>query len=143
MRFLTEKRPRRRKAIRRGGAAVEFAFVAPLLMMVLFGATELGRAMYIQNTVTTAAREGAREASLPSSSEASVTSVVDQYTSQFADINDVDVEISPTIANVESGDTISVSVTVPATSISGWAHRWLGQSFDVESSASMRREGYE
>lgn len=40
---------------------VEFAIIAPLLFLVLFGIIEFGRAYNAQNTLTHAAREGIRE----------------------------------------------------------------------------------
>lgn len=135
-----DKKPSRRN--RRGAAAVEFAFVAPLLMMLLFGATELGRAMYIQNSVTAAAREGAREATLPSATQQTVEGIVGKYTNDFSEGNPT-VTISPTLANVESGDMMTVTVSVPTSTLSSWGRSWLGQSFNVTSSATMRREGYE
>ena len=44
--------------------AVEFAAVAPLLLAVVVGMLELSRVYTVQNTLETAAREGARFASL-------------------------------------------------------------------------------
>lgn len=44
----------------RGAAAVEMAIVLPLLLLVLGGVIEFGRALFIQNMATNAAREGAR-----------------------------------------------------------------------------------
>ena len=44
----------------KGVAMVEFAFVAPLLVMLVFGITELGRAMYQLNMISKAASTGAR-----------------------------------------------------------------------------------
>lgn len=47
---------------REGGAAlVEFAIVLPLLVMLVFGIIEFGRAYNAQISLTHAAREGARE----------------------------------------------------------------------------------
>lgn len=40
---------------------VEFAIIAPLLLILVFGIIEFGRAYNTQNTLTHAAREGARE----------------------------------------------------------------------------------
>lgn len=50
----------RRKKEERGAALVEFAIVAPLLFLLLFGVVEFGRAVVTFTGVTTAAREGAR-----------------------------------------------------------------------------------
>lgn len=44
----------------RGAAAVELALVLPILATLIFGAVECGRYFYAKNTLTHAAREGAR-----------------------------------------------------------------------------------
>lgn len=44
----------------RGAAAVEFAIVLPVLLMLVFGIIDFGRALNAQVTLTQAAREGAR-----------------------------------------------------------------------------------
>jgi Flp pilus assembly protein TadG len=46
----------------RGAAAVEFALISPLLFLLLFGIIEFGRAWNVRQTLTDAAREGARVA---------------------------------------------------------------------------------
>ena len=51
-------------AARRGAVAVEFAAIAPLLLAVIVGLIELSRVYSVQNTLETAAREGARFAAL-------------------------------------------------------------------------------
>jgi Flp pilus assembly protein TadG len=48
------------KASERGAVAVEFALLAPVLVMILLGIVEFGRAYNVQTTLTTAAREGVR-----------------------------------------------------------------------------------
>jgi hypothetical protein len=60
----TRTRLRRRPLRRRGAVAVEFAAVAPVLLAVVVGMLELSRVYSVQNTLETAAREGARFASL-------------------------------------------------------------------------------
>lgn len=49
---------------RRGAVAVEFAIVAPILVAIVLGMIELGRAFEMQNLLEVAAREGARFASM-------------------------------------------------------------------------------
>lgn len=44
----------------RGQSLVEFAFILPVILLVLFGITEFGRAVLTVNILTSAAREGAR-----------------------------------------------------------------------------------
>ncbi|WP_297448718.1 TadE family protein [Ferrovum sp.] len=50
----------------RGVAAVEFAIVFPLMLLLMFGIVEFGTMMYDQIMVTNAAREGARWGSVQS-----------------------------------------------------------------------------
>ncbi len=51
---------RGRRSDRRGQALVEFALTLPLLMLLLMGIVEIGRAWNMKQTLTDAAREGAR-----------------------------------------------------------------------------------
>ena len=46
----------------RGAAAVEFAIIAPLLFVLIFGIIEFGAILYNQSVITNASREGARYA---------------------------------------------------------------------------------
>lgn len=56
--------PRRLIRTNRGQAVIEFALVLPLLLLVLFGITEFGRAWMTVNILTQAAREGCRLAAV-------------------------------------------------------------------------------
>ena len=53
-----------RKARDRGTAAVEFALVLPVLLLIVFGIIDFGRALNAQIELTGAAREGVRLAAL-------------------------------------------------------------------------------
>lgn len=55
---------RGRKARDRGSVAVEFALVLPVLLLIVFGIIDFGRALNAQIALTGAAREGARLAAL-------------------------------------------------------------------------------
>jgi hypothetical protein len=59
-------KPRRRSSAGRdrGAAAVEFALLLPLLVLIVFGVIDFGRAINAQITLTQAAREGARSLAL-------------------------------------------------------------------------------
>ena len=48
------------KRSERGANLVEFAIVLPLLVLILAGLADLGRAFYNYMVITNAAREGAR-----------------------------------------------------------------------------------
>src|SRR6476620_11698408 len=55
------------KARERGAVAVEFALLAPILIMLLLGIMEFGRAYNVQISLTNAAREGVRVMAIDSS----------------------------------------------------------------------------
>ena len=58
------RRRRSNDARDRGAAAVEFALLLPMLLLLIFGIIDFGRALNAQITLTQAAREGARLESL-------------------------------------------------------------------------------
>ena len=46
----------------RGAVAVEFALIAPIFLLIVFGMVDFSRAFYTLNAVSSAVREGARTA---------------------------------------------------------------------------------
>jgi Flp pilus assembly protein TadG len=61
-----------RRCAQRGAAAVEFALVASLLFMLLFGIIEFGRVLMYWNTAAEATRLGARLAVVCSMNDAAI-----------------------------------------------------------------------
>src|SRR5206468_2029837 len=64
--------PARRK--RGAAAAVEFALVAPVLLLFVLGIIEFGRLMMVEQILTNAAREGARRAVMANATQSDVSS---------------------------------------------------------------------
>jgi Flp pilus assembly protein TadG len=91
-----ERHPRPRGRLRafgrdeRGTALVEFALIAPLLFLLLFGIIDFGRALNYYNQVTQLAGQGARAAAVNrmadgtaiTSGSALQSQLVNQYTAQ-------------------------------------------------------------
>lgn len=69
---------RRRARGRRGQALVEFALVAPLLLLLILGLIDFARAWNVYQVITDAAREGARNAVVQNQTltEAEVTGII-------------------------------------------------------------------
>ena len=57
---MTGRMQKSRRGSERGSAIIEFALVLPLMLLLIFGITEFGRALMTTNILTQAAREGAR-----------------------------------------------------------------------------------
>lgn len=62
--MLQRRRSRRSGPRSHGQALVEFALVFPIFMLVLFGIIDVGRYVYVSNSLNEASREGARYGSV-------------------------------------------------------------------------------
>jgi len=126
-------------------AAVEFAIVAPVFILMILGMIEIGRAVMVQQIITNASREGARVAVLPGSTAGEVTtrvqdilngSTISGATIQI--LNGVGQPMNPEDAGF--GDVIDVTVSVPFNQVS-WlpASRYLAGK-NLTASTIMRGE---
>ena len=73
--------PARSSSGQRSQALIEFALISPVLLLLVFGIIDIGRAVFYYDTLAHAAREGAREAvsaSTPLPTDASVLAAVTQ-----------------------------------------------------------------
>ncbi|MFN2384205.1 MAG: TadE/TadG family type IV pilus assembly protein [Gemmatimonadota bacterium] len=65
------------KRCNRGQSLVEFALILPVLLGLIIGIYEFGRAWNVYQVLTNAAREGARLAVIPTSTESQVISTIE------------------------------------------------------------------
>jgi Flp pilus assembly protein TadG len=122
---------------------VEFALVLPLLMLLLLGMFEFGRVIMVQQVLTNAAREGAREACLLETSDTMVIAAARRFTDS-ANLTSVTVDITPDDpSTAEAGDEVTVEVAIPITAVSWLSARWFPSGYQVTSAASMRKEGFQ
>ena len=86
---------------------VEFAIIAPLLLLLVFGIIEFGRAYNAQNTLTHAAREGVREYAItqdPIAGEATAKAAATSLDSTL---------ITATLSACDPGQPASVTLEYP------------------------------
>jgi Flp pilus assembly protein TadG len=105
------------KASERGAAAVEFALLAPVLIMILLGIMEFGRAYNVQVSLTNAAREGVRNMAINDSqatARAAAKSAAFQLTPALADSN-----IAFSAANCTVGAQMTVTITYSLSTMTG------------------------
>lgn len=126
------------KKRRLAGAAVEMAVVTPLLLTLLFGIIEYGWTFSVKQSLVTAAREGAREASMPGSSDDEIRDRVQEY---LAPMGVTSAEVELTRASPPDQPTETVTVTVPYADISLLGGFFGTTDYDLRSSCSMRKEG--
>lgn len=147
-----------RKHARRATTVVEMAVMAPLFVTAMLGILEIGYAFMVKQTVTMAAREGARAAALPGGTLNDAEAAVDA-TMQAAhlerfnpppgyDPNDPETwcgecgyTTTSNVAGLQSGDAevwVDVSIPLRCVSVTGLVG---GSSMVISSKTVMRREG--
>ncbi|MGN6543793.1 MAG: TadE/TadG family type IV pilus assembly protein [Aureliella sp.] len=141
---LQRHRGRTRRArprlARAGAAVVEFAFVAPLLIMLTFGMIELGRLVMVKQLLINASREGARLAVLPASTEQDVLALVNSELAS-ATINGATVVLTPaSLANAPAGSPVTVSISISSSAVSWIPKPMFVFNQTLEASTTMRRE---
>lgn len=120
---------------------VEFAIVAPIFVLFVFGMIEYGRMVMVQQVLTNATREGARIAVLEGATEDEVVdAVVDYCTSSRVPVTPSDVSVNPDPAGASLGQPITVSIGIPFTSVS-WlpSPMYLGAT-QLNATSVMRKE---
>jgi Flp pilus assembly protein TadG len=110
---------RPKRSCRRGAAVVEFALLLPVLMTLLVGAWEGGRLIEINQILSNAAREGARQAASGQANSTQVQQTVLQYlqdaglpaTNAVVTVSDLTHSGDP--SNATQMDQLKVSVSIP------------------------------
>ncbi len=92
-------RPSRRRS--RGQGLVEFALVIPMFLLLLMALFDLGRAVFIYNSITNAAREGARLAIVNQDSTSITTRAVNQSAMAETGAPNVTVVFKRTLPNAD------------------------------------------
>jgi Flp pilus assembly protein TadG len=128
----------------RGAAAVEFALVLPLLLLVIGGVVDFGRALYTEIILTNAVREGARAAVM---STATLTQVKDRVVAGAPGFSAADLTVgmplscsvaTPTNARVTVSTQFTWIILEPAMNLVG-AGSNLPQTLSAE--AAMKCGG--
>jgi hypothetical protein len=135
------RRARSRRAQRRGATIVEFAMVAPLFFLLIFGMIEFGRMIMVQQLLVAASREGGREAMLDgTTSGAVITRVRDYLTSTSIDGAAATVTVTPDPATAETGTEITVTVSIPFENVSWFVDPWYLDDVNLRAACVMRHE---
>lgn len=137
---------RSRRRARRGATAVEFALVATVFFMFVFGIFEIGRLMMLQQIMGEACRQGARRAILENVTEASVVDLVknklaaNSIPGATVTVTWPNKSTQPNMANCGFQDPITVRATVPYSGVSWLPPVWVLENAVIEAQATMRIE---
>ncbi len=102
--------------IRRGAAAVEFAICLPVLFVLTLGTIDMCSMLFLRETITLAAYEGAREGVGRGHTDADAVAAVRDFLDQ-RNINynagNVVTMSSPGFSTAETLENVTITVTVP------------------------------
>jgi Flp pilus assembly protein TadG len=130
---------RERLREQRGASAVEFAFIVPLLIVLVLGIAEFGRAFQVQGTLSAAAREGVRAMALQNDPVAARNVVKDAAASLDPGLTDAQITITPaTCPATGLGSTyVRVTIDYPMPFLTGF----FGSGIELTGTGVMRCYG--
>lgn len=97
----------------RGQSMVEMALILPVLLLLIIGISDVGRAIYSYAHLQMAAQETVRLGGLDKSDQ-DITNFADQYV-KLGDPSQLVVSITPNDTNRHSGDYVTVTLKYPFT----------------------------
>ncbi|MFC8597920.1 TadE/TadG family type IV pilus assembly protein [Isoptericola sp. NPDC057191] len=119
----------------RGAAAVEFALVVPLLLVLVLGIVELGRLYHVQAMLDGAAREGVRAMALkndPAAARAATRAAASPVA-----LTDGQISVTPTSCAGTTGANATVTVTSHPDLLTGF----FDSDITLTGKATMRCHG--
>ncbi|WP_373427948.1 TadE/TadG family type IV pilus assembly protein [Arthrobacter globiformis] len=118
-----------RRASERGAVAVEFALLAPVLIMLLLGTMEFSRAYNVQTTLTNAAREGARAMAINNNETVALTATTNAAGALNPKLSNSNLtfafqtspQTTPAPTSCTPGSQVTLTVTYSLSTITGIA----------------------
>jgi Flp pilus assembly protein TadG len=132
-------RMRGRLRSERGASAVEFAFIVPLLVVLVLGIAEFGHAFQVQGTLSAAAREGVRVMALQNDPAAARAAVQNATSSLNPAVTATQITITPASCPTTTAGSASVRLTIsyPMPYLTGF----FGSGLELTGTGVMRCNG--
>src|SRR5215208_6124571 len=122
----------------RGATVVEFAFIVPLLIVLILGIAEFGRAFQVSGTLSAAAREGVRVMALQNDPAAARAAVRNAATSLDPALTDAQIAITPATCPQTGGSTsVRLTISYPMPFLTDF----FGSGVDLTGTGVMRCNG--
>ena len=123
---------------RDGVAAVEFAFIMPILLLLFSGIVQFGSIMFLENHMTNVARETSRRVAVGELTLADAPSSVQQALVNWG----VTYEVSVAATDAGSGNQdITVAISLPMAEAALMDVLGVFQSGNLTAAVTMRQEG--
>ncbi len=121
----------------RGAAAVEFAFIMPVMLLMFSGILQFGSVMFLENHMTNVAREASRRVAVGELTETDAATMV-----QGALVNwGVTYEVAVVTADAEDGNQdITVAISLPLSDAALMDVLGLFETGNLSTSVTMRME---
>jgi Flp pilus assembly protein TadG len=123
----------------RGATVVEFAFIVPLLIVLVLGIAEFGRAFQVSGTLSAAAREGVRVMALQNDPAAARAAVRNAAPALDPGVTNAQITITPASCPVAGTATTTVRLTVTYTH--PFLTDFFGSGVDLTGTGVMRCNG--
>lgn len=117
----------------RGSAVVEFALIVPILILIVLGIAEFGRAYQAQTMLSQAAREAARSMAINDDAALAKTTAVGYFPA--LGLTPGQIAVSP--ASCTAGQAVTITITQPFTFLTGM----FGDNINLTGTGSMRCNG--
>lgn len=126
-----------RRSVRHGAVTVEFALVAPILFMLIFGIIEFARLNMLRNSIENAAYEGARRGIIPGATADDAIAEAKLILNAVF-VKNPQIVVSPAVILAATAD-ITVTVNVPL-SEAAWVFYFSPRNSVMTRSITLIRE---
>jgi Flp pilus assembly protein TadG len=135
--------PAPKRFCRTGAATLEFAVVAPLLFLLIFGLVEISRGFMVTHLLQDSARKGCRAGVVPGVTSAAIRQKVESILAAqglkgatvIIKVNDTEGEVS----NAASNDKITVVISIPVSEVT-WVPGMEFLNGNLGAMYTLRRE---
>ncbi len=121
----------------RGAAAVEFAFIMPILLLMFSGILQFGSVMFIENHMTNVAREASRRVAVGELSKADAATMVQDVLINWG----VTYQVSIATEDADDGnEDVTVAISLPLSEAALIDVLGLFDTGNLSTSVTMRME---
>lgn len=132
---------RKRRSTRCGAAAVEFALVAPVLLLLLFGMVEVGNYLRATQMMTNISRDAAREASAEGTTPAGYRKYLDDlFEKMGVEGLPIQVVLDPSDPRAPAGTPVRATASIGFRDFH-WYPPFMLRGAKVKAATVMRKEG--